>query len=240
MDSDAPMRRSLADDARSVAWWLLVGAGAGAMAGFVVGGIGGRLAMLLLRLTSPEIVIGLTSDDGFVIGEVTVRTLQLALGMTMLGAIYGVAYALLRPGIPAALRLPLWAGFAALAGGATFVHEDGIDFRLLEPAALSIAIFVALPGVAAALVVLLVERWSVAAPWADRRLTTLLVVATLGSTFALVPVALAFALALAVRRSDRTAEALRHAGRVAVPTGIVALAALAGLNLVRESIRILD
>ncbi len=45
-------------------------------AGFLVGlpviGLGSRLAMLLLRLTSPDAVIGATSDDGFTIGKVTV------------------------------------------------------------------------------------------------------------------------------------------------------------------------
>lgn len=39
------------DEVSSIVWWVLVGAAAGAIAGFLVGGIGGRLAMLLLRLT---------------------------------------------------------------------------------------------------------------------------------------------------------------------------------------------
>ena len=56
---------------RQTAWWILVGTAAGAIAGLLIGGIGGRLAMLLLRLTSDEIVLGLTSDDGFEIGVVT-------------------------------------------------------------------------------------------------------------------------------------------------------------------------
>ena len=52
--------------------------------------------MLLLRLTSPESVIGLTSDDGFEIGVVTAKTLSFILGMTFLGAGSGVLYAALR------------------------------------------------------------------------------------------------------------------------------------------------
>jgi len=55
-------------DAAAVAWWVLVGAASGAIAGALVGGIGGRLAMLLLRLTSPDAVTGMISDDGFEIG----------------------------------------------------------------------------------------------------------------------------------------------------------------------------
>src|SRR4029079_19057210 len=59
------------DDARAVAWWVLLGAGSGAIAGALVGGVGGRLAMLLLRITSPDLVVGMTSDDGFEIGVVS-------------------------------------------------------------------------------------------------------------------------------------------------------------------------
>ena len=44
---------------------------AGLSVGILVIGVGSRLAMLLLRLTSPGTVIGVTSDDGFVIGRTT-------------------------------------------------------------------------------------------------------------------------------------------------------------------------
>ena len=38
------------------------------MAGLLVGGVGGRVAMLLLRLTSDPRLRGLETDDGFTIG----------------------------------------------------------------------------------------------------------------------------------------------------------------------------
>jgi hypothetical protein len=44
---------------------------AGIPVGVIVAGVGSRLAMLLLRLTSPASVGGVRSDDGFVIGQVT-------------------------------------------------------------------------------------------------------------------------------------------------------------------------
>ena len=44
---------------------------AGIACGVVVVGLGSRLAMLMLRLTSPQRVRGVTSDDGFEIGRVT-------------------------------------------------------------------------------------------------------------------------------------------------------------------------
>jgi hypothetical protein len=237
---EQPTDVSIADDARAVAWWVLVGAAAGAIAGFVVGGIGGRLAMLLLRLTSPDSVIGVSSDDGFVIGQVTFDTVNLAFAMAMLGGINGVLYGAFRTAIPVRLRLPLWTILAALVGGSLFVHDDGVDFNVLEPALLAIALFVALPGIAAAVVVLLVERWSRATPWADRRLTALIALAALASTFALVLAAVVIALAVAVRRLDRLAGALHRIGPVLVPLAVAIFGVIAGVDLVQESRRILD
>ena len=237
-------RPSLRDEARAVAWWVLVGAAAGGIAGFVVGGIGGRLAMFLLRLTSPDSVIGVISDDGFEIGQFTTSTFGLMGGMAMLGALNGVLYAIVRTAIPVRLRLPLWASLGALVGGATFVQADGVDFTLLEPAALAIALFVLLPGIAAAAVVLLVERWSLAAPWGDRRLTGTIVVGALISTFALVFATVVFVVSLAFRYALGAAEPVRRVARVVacvvVPLGLVAICVLAGIDLVRDSASILD
>lgn len=237
--SVTPRSRSLADDARGVAWWVLVGAGAGAIAGGLVGGVGGRLAMLLLRATSPDFVIGMTSDDGFEIGVVSLDTLQLVLAMAMLGGINGVLYAALRGSIPARLRLPLWTAFAAALGGAQIVHEDGVDFTFVEPAALGIGLFVLLPGAAAACVVVLVERWSRVGPWSSRRLTVALVLAALAGTFALGFAALVGAGALLLRRVRLTGLVARVAG-VAVPAGLVAVTILSAWELFSEASRIVD
>lgn len=226
------------DEVSSILWWVLVGTAAGAVAGFLVGGIGGRLAMLLLRLTSGDVVLGVTSDDGFEIGVVSAQTFNLVLAMTALGAVNGLLYAVLRTSIPSRLRLPLWVGFAAIVGGSVFVHEDGVDFTLISPVLLAIALFVLLPGVAAALVVLLVERWSRQAPWRDRRLTVLVAAAALASTFALAPAALVAVAALVARRVGAR-DLLLQIGRVVVPLGLVAVAVLAGIDLVTESGRIL-
>lgn len=225
---------SARSDFSEIAWWVLRGVAAGAIAGFLVGGIGGRLAMLLLRLTSSDIVLGVISDDGFEIGVISVQTFSLVFSMTALGAANGVLYAALRTTIPGRLRLPLWAGFAALVGGSIFVHEEGVDFTLVSPALLAIALFVLLPGVAAALVVLLVERWSRQAAWRSRRLTVLVVVASISSTFALAPAALIAAAASLVRWAGAGGRLLQ-VGRVLVPAGLAAIAIFAGIDLVTES-----
>ena len=240
MESAADSQRSatFSDDARDVAWWVLVGAGSGAIAGVVVGGIGGRLAMLLLRLTSPDFVVGMTSDDGFEIGVVSTRTLNLLVATAGLGAINGVLYAAFRGAIPARLRLPLWTVFAAALAGANIVHEDGVDFTFLEPRALAIALFVLLPGAAAAVVVLLVERWNRAEPWADVRLSAGLCVAAVAGSVALLFAAVVALAALVVRRL-RLARLLGRVARVAVPAALVVVTALSGWELVTTSARIL-
>ena len=65
-------------DAAAVAWWVLIGAASGAIAGALVGGVGGRLAMLLLRMTSPEDVIGMLSARAMA-DERTAATTEAAL-----------------------------------------------------------------------------------------------------------------------------------------------------------------
>jgi hypothetical protein len=221
-----------------VAWWVIVGAASGAIAGALVGGVGGRLAMLLLRLTSPDLVAGMISDDGFEIGVVSFDTAQLVLAMAMLGAINGVLYAAVRGALPRRLRLPLWSVFGAVLGGATVVHDDGVDFTLLEPAALAIALFVLLPGAASAVVVLLVERWSRVEPWSDRRLAIGLCVGAIAGTFALGFAAIVAVAALAVRRL-RVDDVLGRVACVAVPTLLAGVTAIALWDLVTTSTRIL-
>jgi hypothetical protein len=68
----------------------------GALLGLVVGGIGGRLAMMLLARLNPE-ATGVTSDDGFTMGQFTVSdTMNLLVLGTLLGVVGAGVYALLR------------------------------------------------------------------------------------------------------------------------------------------------
>jgi hypothetical protein len=225
--------------AGEVVWRVLAGTAAGAVAGFLVGGIGGRLAMLLLRLTSSEAVIGMTSDDGFEIGVVSTRTFNLLVATTGLGGVAGAFYAGARGAIPERMRLPLWTAVSAFVGGAALVHDDGIDFDALEPHWLAVMLFVALPAVAAVVLVLLAERWSYATPWGSRRLTAGLVVAAAATTLGLV-VSLAVGVAM-LAAFGVLALAGPHARRlcaiasVLVPLVLVALAIVAAFDLVPET-----
>ena len=234
-------QHSLRDDLGAVAWSVLIGAAAGGIAGFVIGGIGGRLAMLLLRVTSDATVIGVTSDDGFTIGGFSiVDSLQLAMAMASFGGMVGVLYAVCRAAIPARLRLPLWTVLCAIVGGSLFIHDDGVDFVVRDPKVLAIALFVALPAIAGAAIVLLVERWSHAKPWSGRRLPALVTVGSLLATVALALAAVAITLGLVVRRLPRPARRLRILGRVVVPGALAVLGVVAGIDLVQESRLILD
>jgi hypothetical protein len=222
-----------------IVWSYLVGTAAGALAGLVIGGVGGRLVMLVLRLTSPDYVLGIESDDGFTIGVVSAATFQLLLGMAFLGAANGALYVALRQSIPARLRPVLWPLFAAAVGGASVVNEDGVDFQLLEPRWFAVASFVLLFAVAALTVVLLVERWlGVESP--GTRLTASVLAGALVGTFGLVVGAALAAASIAWRRlPQRARRPLAAAARIAVPVLLVAVTLRTGIDLARSAAAIL-
>lgn len=83
--------------------WILVVAGIST--GVVVVGVGSRLAMLVLRLTSPDRVHGLTSDDGFVIGRFTFGGTY---NLLLLGAAIGVIGAATYRAVSPWLSGPAW------------------------------------------------------------------------------------------------------------------------------------
>ncbi len=147
---------------------LVVG---GISAGVVLIGIGSRLAMLLLRVTSPDRVRGVESDDGFIIGQVTLAGTY---NLLLLGAAFGVigaaAYLMVAPWLigPSWFRR-LTTGLAAAAVvGSMLVHADGIDFTVLKPTWLAIGVFVALPGLFGALVGVVVDAVRRPGSWTAR------------------------------------------------------------------------
>ena len=127
---------------------VVIAGAAGAAAGLVWGGIGGRIAMRVVFLTSEERVRGLTSDDGFEIGTFSAATIFLLMVTTMFGWIAGVGVGIIRM----VTSGPTWAvaiGISLAAAtfvGAQTVHTDGVDFHLLEPLWLTVGLFVLIPG----------------------------------------------------------------------------------------------
>ena len=155
---------------------LVVG---GISSGVILIGVGSRLAMLLLRVTSPDRVRGVKSDDGFIIGQVTLAgTYNLLVLGAVVGIIGAAAYLMVAPWLigPKWFRR-LTTGLAAAAVvGSMLVHPDGIDFTVLKPMWLAIGVFIALPGLFGVLVGVVVDavgrpeswtargRWRVALP----------------------------------------------------------------------------
>jgi hypothetical protein len=171
-----------------------------------------RLAMLLLAVLNP-VATGVTSDDGFVMGQFTLSgSLNLLfLAGTPLGLLGAGLYAAVR-GLrvgPAWFRLLSVSVGAGVVVGSQLVHVDGVDFRLLEPLWLAVALFVLLPIVFVALL-------SAVSEWLARAVPTPLVVAGLVAwlvVFPLLPLVAALALGLVgLRLVDRTAVGHRVLG----------------------------
>ncbi len=105
-----------------------------------------RGGMLLLRLAQ-ESAIGVTSDDGFIIGQVTVSgtyaLLVLGVGLGVLGTAAYIAVAPFLIG-PPGCRVATVAITAMLLGGAVTIRSDGIDFTALDTE-LAVAVFLVVP-----------------------------------------------------------------------------------------------
>lgn len=164
-DSESmPVTRSRGDRTDTWGAAFLVSAGiaslAGTLAGVLWGGIGGRIAMRILFLTSDDRVRGVTSDDGFEIGIISFGSVFLLVFCAIAGAVIGVFGGMLRM----VTAGPTWlvavcSGITSAAYfGAFIVTPEGVDFRLLEPLGLALTLFIALPGLWGATVVVLTER----------------------------------------------------------------------------------
>ncbi len=144
---------------------------AGVTTGAVVAGLGSRLAMLLLRVTSPERVNGLQSDDDFTIGEVTLGgTYNLMLLGALVGLIGFAVYRLVRPWLigPQWFRRLTIALASGAVAGSMLVHADGIDFTVLKPTWLAIGLFIALPALFAVTMGVMVDSVSRPNSWTAR------------------------------------------------------------------------
>ena len=233
---------SVRSDATTVAWWFAVALAGGGAAGLLIGGIGGRLAMFLLRVSTGEPARGVISDDGFVIGQFTFGdSAGLLVATTGLGGIGGLLYLALRTGLPERIRVPIWTLAGAAIGGEALVHSDGVDFQLLKPQALAIALFIAIPALGAAASGFLIERWLHVPPWSrstwwSARLGVVAIATTLAVPFA----GLLGLVVLAARRSPaRVVVALRIA-RVLIPILLTVWIAAAALGLYEDVSAILS
>jgi len=213
---------------------------AGIPVGVVVVGAGSRLAMLLLRVTSPDRVRGVESDDGFTIGEVTLAgTYNLLLLGAAVGIIGVAAYRAVAPWLigPIWFRRLTTAAASGAVVGSMLIHADGVDFTLLQPTWLAVGLFIALPAVFGAVIGPAVDHVASTKSWTTsgrrRWVLPIILVACVPVTAVLLPfAAVALFVWVAVRRS------LPDAVPAAVSVGIRAIwlaVASAGLvALVRD------
>lgn len=153
---DQDLRTDLLSAARTLASVTLVGA----LSGIFAVGVLARLAMMLLAAMNPA-AHGVTSDDGFEIGQLTLSgSLQLLLAGLQLGVVGAAAYVAVRGLLigPPWFRLLSISLGPAVVVGAIIVHTDGVDFTLLDPPVLAAGLFVAVPAVYVALLHLGAER----------------------------------------------------------------------------------
>lgn len=225
-------RRSWGDDVRAVGWWLALAAAAGGTVGLLVGGLGGRLLMLVLRLTSDG-VDGVTSDDGFEIGRVSLDSLNLLMFGAAAGVLFAGLYVLLRTGVPARARVPAATVLAGAVGGVAFLDKDGIDLLVLEPTWLAIAGFVALPALAGLLISLAVERGATIPAWSlGRRHLLALIPAVVG--FVALPLLLLGGAVAALARHILPLERAAPLARVVVPGFLIFVLVVSALGLIDD------
>jgi hypothetical protein len=223
---------------------LASGVSSGFICGVLIGGVGGRLAMFVLRLTSDPALRGLKTDDGFTIGVFSTETLFL-LGVTAgLGILGGLLYLIVRGWIPERRRVVAMTVYFGLVGGGGILRPHGIDFTLLSPLPLAVAMFIAIPLAYGAAMPWLTERMLLEGSVMRRRRWAWivgllpLILANIVGVIVLV-VAL---LVLLVRRSVPTIVADWHSPVATwIGRGLLLLtAAASGLKLVRDSIEILS
>ena len=231
-------RRSLRPTLRNVLDELVLLALAGIATGVVVAGIGSRLAMMALRLTSHERVIGIQSDDDFTIGRFTFFGTY---NLLVLGAAFGVIGAALYQWVRPWLIGPRWfryltVGIACGAVvGSMLIHADGIDFRALTPTWFAISLFIALPFLFGLAIAWTVDRLDREGSFARAGRARWIVAPILAVLFPITLVLLGIALlVLCVWVPARDAW---HAGGTPVPRPVTLLVrgvwlAIAGLGLV--------
>jgi hypothetical protein len=244
MRDGSAMQRLTWQDLSSPGATLASGVSAGFVSGLLIGGAGGRLAMLLLRLTSDPALRGAKTDDGFTIGVFSSQTLFL-LGVTAgLGIVGGLFYLIIRGWIPDRWRVVVMTVYVGLVGGAGLVSPDGIDFRALSPLSLAVAMFVAIAVAYGAVMPWLTERM-LREDSVMRRRRWAWIAGLLPLVLANIVGILVLVLATLVLVVRRSAPITIAAWRSPIATWIgrtllFVTAVISGANLVRDSIEILS
>jgi hypothetical protein len=143
--SAAPAQSSHAFAARTAT----VAALSGGAAGFLFGGIGGRIAMRLSAQIDRD-AHGLLTENGEVVGEFTLAgTIAFIVFMGLFGGlIVGFLWTLLAPWLPEGPRARRASAvvIGAALGSRMGIDGSNFDFRILDPPLVQASIFIALAG----------------------------------------------------------------------------------------------
>jgi hypothetical protein len=123
--------------------------------------LGSRIAMRVLAVTSGPGVQGAKTEAEEIVGRITLDgTMFLVLAGTFIGGVAGLVYLAIRPWLPEQrIRRQLAFSLVMLAlVGRLLVDSDNIDFAILSPALLAVAMFAALPLLYGYLFVSLYDR----------------------------------------------------------------------------------
>lgn len=220
---------------------------AGIPLGVLLGGVGGRLAMALLVQTSPQSVRRRRSDDDFIIGQFTIGG---SYNLLIFGAAAGFIGAAFYFWIVPYLAGPTWvrdltvAGVAGVFVGALVLHSDGVDFVILEPKWLAVALFIVIPFAFGLLIGPVMRRVERRESWVNQpryRYLPLVLVAMFPLViFVVIPAAVIAFVWGAVRSNPRIA-ANRQRPLYRLPGGLawVAIVGLSVVNIVEDVTAIL-
>jgi hypothetical protein len=169
----APRLRRHLDGLRRYGWWVSLFLVAGTASSLLVVGAGGRLAMRVLALTSPEATGRLTEAQATV-GEIT---LEGTLGFLVFGALpFAFAstalYLLVAPWLPRGRLAGPTFGLAVFVMVSPFVdplRSDNVDFDIVGPGWLAVLVFAALAVVQGAFLAAFAGRLSRSLPLMTRR-----------------------------------------------------------------------
>ena len=243
MREGSAMQRLTWNDLSSPGATLASGVSAGFLTGLLIGGVGGRLAMFLLRLTSDPALRGTKTDDGFTIGVFSTETLFL-LGVTAgLGILGGLFYLIVRGWIPDRWRVVVMTVYVGLVGGAGLISPDGIDFTELSPLPLAVAMFMAIAVAYGAAMPWLTERMLRDGSVMRRGWTWIaglipLLIANIVGIFVLLIAMLVF---LVRRSAPSTVDAWRSPVATWIGRTLLAVTAfISGADLVRDTFEILS
>lgn len=233
----AELRAAAEPALRALGTVTLIGIGCGI---FVVGVLA-RLAMFLLIQLNQN-AIGLTSDDGFEMGQFTLSgSLNLALfAGPILGVMGAGVYMVLRglaigPEWFRMLSLSLGPGVVI---GSMIVHPDGVDFTLLDPLWLAVLLFVLIPAVYVVLLRLLAERALAGEPW-SRPLAYLGLVAWIPLLPGLLVLAAGWSTLYVLRQSDAGARFLAHPAPAWIVRGALAVVFVVAVLDTVEDVRLI-